>query len=116
MQAVTRFFYILFVYTMLTLDEFINENHDVLRDLWREELVDQWYPQHVIDNTDDGRDEFCRREYETRNNDNELIPSPTVEKEMELEALFELEKSKQLRIEWNRRLIDKNWSDNPMYI
>lgn len=44
--------------------DYLDENYDNIRYERKEELREAGYTEHVIDNTDDGRDEYVKKEKE----------------------------------------------------
>ncbi len=47
----------------LDFDTWLDKNYDNIRYEYKQELLEHWYSPNIVDETDDWRDEFCKKEY-----------------------------------------------------
>ena len=47
----------------LKMDDWVAINYSIIRHAFELQLIDQWYPSHLVDEVDDWREEFKIEEY-----------------------------------------------------
>lgn len=51
------------IITMLSFEEYIEKNYDIIRLEYEDMLVDQWYSPQLVDEVDDWREERKQQDY-----------------------------------------------------